>query len=301
MAPISSRRSGHSRRAQYSLFTGYALAALGALLGAVLLAVSLMNPSAFTGLRMTASDAVAPAGSTAAKTRAGSHGILDTIAAYWRAGSQNAALRREVEAARMRLAEAKALEQENRELKALLGLGETGGRPVAVARLIGSSSTSGRRFAYLDAGARQGVAAGMPVRSTQGVIGRVLEVGSRSARVMLLSDSESVLPVKRAGDQLVAFAEGRGDGKLRIRLLNLGINPLKEGDLFVTSGAGGYFRPGIAAAIVEEVNPDGGVARIVADPAAATAVLVEDIWISDAVEASRSPPDKSFVPEVESE
>src|SRR3546814_12621509 len=83
---------------------------------------------------------------------------------------------------------------------------------------------------------------------------------------MLLSDSESVLPVKRAGDQLVAFAEGRGDGKLRIRLLNLGINPLRPGDLFVTSGAGGYFRPGIAAAILEEVTPDGGVARIVADP-----------------------------------
>lgn len=301
MAPISSRRSGHSRRAQYSLFTGYALAALGALLGAFLLAASLLNPSAFSGLRMAASDAVAPAGTGAARTRAASGGILDGITAYWRAGSQNAALRREVELARIRLGEAKALEQQNRELKALLDLGETGGQTVAVARLVGSSSTSGRRFAYLEAGTRHGVAPGMPVRSAQGVIGRVLEVGSSSARVMLLSDSESVLPVKRAGDQLVAFAEGRGDGKLRIRLLNLGINPLKRGDLFVTSGAGGYFRPGIAAAILDEVTPDGGVARIVADPAAATAVLVEDIWIAEAVEASRSSPDKDFAPEDASE
>ncbi|MBA4164833.1 MAG: rod shape-determining protein MreC [Erythrobacter sp.] len=301
MAPISSRRSGHSRRAQYSLFTGYALAAFGVLLGAALLAVSLLNPSAFSGPRMAASDAVAPAGAGAARTRAASSGVLDEITAYWRAGSQNAALRREAELARIRLGEAKALEQENRELRALLGLGEAGGRTVAVARLVGSSSTSGRRFAYLDAGARSGVAAGMPVRSAQGVIGRVLEVGNRSARVMLLSDSESVLPVKRAGDELVAFAEGRGDGKLRIRLLNLGINPLKEGDLFVTSGAGGYFRPGIAAAILEEVTPDGGVARIVADPAAATAVMVEAIWIAEAVEASRSSPDKGFAPEGDSE
>lgn len=301
MAPISSRRSGHSRRAQYSLFTGYALAAIGALLGAALLAVSLLNPSAFSGLRMSATDAVVPVAAGGARTRAATGGVLDGIAAYWRAGSQNAALRREVELARIRLGEAKALEQENRELKTLLELAETDGRTVAVARLVGSSSTSGRRFAYLDAGARRGVAAGMPVRSAQGVIGRVLEVGSSSARVMLLSDSESVLPVKRAGDQLVAFAEGRGDGKLRIRLLNLGINPLRPGDLFVTSGAGGYFRPGIAAAILEEVTPDGGVARIVADPAAATAVMVEAIWIAEAVGASRSSPDKGFAPEAGSE
>src|SRR3546814_1377293 len=115
MAPISSRRSGHSRRAQYSLFTGYALAAIGALLGAALLAVSLLNPSAFSGLRMSATDAVVPVAAGGARTRAATGGVLAGIAAYWRAGSQNAALRREVELARIRLGEAKALEQENRE------------------------------------------------------------------------------------------------------------------------------------------------------------------------------------------
>ncbi|OGS57307.1 MAG: rod shape-determining protein MreC [Erythrobacter sp. RIFCSPHIGHO2_12_FULL_63_10] len=301
MAPISSRRSGHSRRAQYSLFTGYALAVLGALIGAALLVVSLWNPGAFSGLRSAAADTVKPGGSAGAETRAATSGVLDTIAAYWRAGSQNEGLRREVELARIRLAEAEALEQENRELKTLLGLKQGETQTIAVARLIGSSATSGRRFAYLDAGASSGVAPGMPVRSAQGVIGRVLETGNSSARVMLLTDSESVLPVKRAGDDLVAFAEGRGDGKLRIRLLNLGINPLKKGDFFVTSGAGGYFRPGIAAAILEEVTPDGGVAHVVADPAAATAVMVEQIWVAQTVEAARSPQEEAFAPEAEDE
>ena len=37
MAPPSSRRSGHSRRAQYGQFTGYVIASVGALIGAVLL------------------------------------------------------------------------------------------------------------------------------------------------------------------------------------------------------------------------------------------------------------------------
>src|SRR3546814_18649475 len=82
------RVSGHSRSAQYSLFTGDALAAFGVLLGAALLAVSLLNPSAFSGPRMAASDAVAPAGAGAARTRAASSGVLDEITAYWRAGDR---------------------------------------------------------------------------------------------------------------------------------------------------------------------------------------------------------------------
>jgi rod shape-determining protein MreC len=49
--------------------------------------------------------------------------------------------------------------------------------------------------------------------------------------------------VRRATDNVVAFAEGRADGSLRLRLVNLGINPIKKGDVFVTSGAGRLFRP----------------------------------------------------------
>ena len=62
-----------------------------------------------------------------------------------------------------------------------------------------------------------------------------------SSRVLLLTDSESVVPVRRAKDDVVAFAEGRADGSLRLRLINLGVNPIKVGDVFVTSGSGGLY------------------------------------------------------------
>lgn len=289
MAPPASRRSGYSRKAQYSVFTGYIIAGGGALVGALLLGVSLWRPSSFNGLRTAASDSVAPATETAAEARTGSESLWATISGYYRAGTQNADLKREVEIARIRLAEAEAVRQENARLKALLGFKEGEIEPVAVARLVGSTSTSSRRFAYLGAGREQGVAVGMPVRSPRGVVGRVLEVGRHSARVLLLTDSESVLPVRRAKDEVVAFAEGRGDGLIRIRLINLGINPLRKGDVFVTSGAGGFYRPGIAVAIVSEVNSDGGVARMISDPAATDWVSVEPIWQPEAVVAGQTP------------
>ena len=278
MAPPSSRRSGFSKKAQYSVFTGYLFASLGALLGLGLLVLSLWQPSTFAPLRGAAQDAVAPAGEGTAAVRSGTGGFFDSIAGFWNAGVQNKELREEVEIARIRLAEAKAVEAENERLKSLLALAEGEIEPVATTRLIGSSSTSSRRFAYIGVGRVDGVKVGMPVRSPRGVVGRVLEVARGSSRVLLLTDSESVLPVRRAEDDTVAFAEGRGDGLLRIRLINLGLNPLKEGDVFVTSGAGGYYRPGVAVAILTELTPDGGIARLIADPSATDFVSVEPVY-----------------------
>ena len=289
MAPTGSRRSGYSRRAQYNLFTGYLIAGAGALIGAILLALSFFQPHLFGGLRGAAQTGVSPATETAATVRTESKGLWDTVSGYYRAGSKNAELKREMEIARIRLAEAAAVKQENARLKGLLDLHRAETKPVAVARLVGSTSTSTRRFAYLGAGSDDGVTIGMPVRSPRGIVGRILEVGSNNARVLLLTDSESVLPVRRAQDDTVAFAEGRGDGLLRIRLINLGINPLKPGDIFVTSGAGGYYPPGIAVAIVTEVNDDGGLARIVSDPAATDFVSVDPIYEPQAVDGAATP------------
>lgn len=277
MAPPSSRRSGFSKKAQYSLFTGYLLAGAGAVLGLAMLALSLWQPAAFAPLRGVASDVVAPVGTGSAVARSQSQGIFAGIAGYFNAGQQNAELRREMEIARIRIAEADAVKAENLRLKGLLGLRESESKPVAIARLVGSTATSGRRHAYLGAGTASGVMSGMPVLSERGVIGRVLETGRNSARVLLLTDSESVLPVRRAKDNVIAFAEGRGDGLLRIRLVNLGVNPLKVGDMMVTSGAGGYYRPGVAVAVIAKITPDGGIARLVAEPASTNFVAVEPV------------------------
>lgn len=289
MAPSSQRRSSYSKRAQYNLFTGYIVAGAGALLGAVLLGISFFQPQLFGGPRGAAQDAASPATETVAAARTGSKSLWDNIRGYYRAGSKNAELKREMELARIRLEEAEALRQENVRLKGLLGLQEEERKPVAVARLVGSTASSTRRFAYLGAGSEDGVTVGMPVRSSRGVVGRILETGSRSSRVLLLTDSESVLPVRRAGDETVAFAEGRGDSLLRIKLINLGINPLEVGDMFVTSGAGGYYPPGIAVAIVTDLTDDGALARIVSDPAATDYVAVEEIFEPEAATGAQTP------------
>lgn len=283
MAPPKVRGSSSNRKAQLSVFTGYLVAAAGAAIGAALLIISLWQPQALAGLRSMASDAAAPVGKVGASGRTGGKGFFDAIAGYYRAGSKNAELEQEMQVARVKVAEAEALKQENLRLKAALGLRESESKPVALARLIGSTSSSTRRFAYISAGSADGVQPEMAVVSPMGLVGRVLEAGAHSARVMLLTDSESMVPVRRAKDDVVAFAEGRADGSLRLRLINLGINPIKRGDVFVTSGAGGLFRPNVAVAVAELVTRDGAIARVLSNPAATDYVSVEPVWQPEAI------------------
>ncbi|WP_271077890.1 rod shape-determining protein MreC [Aurantiacibacter sp. MUD61] len=289
MAPPSAQTSGSNKKAQLGRFAGYVFASAGALIGALLLIISLWRPEAFYGLRSMATDAASPAGEAGAAGRVGSRSFFEAIAGYYDAGSRNAELQRENEIARVRLAEMRALEQENARLKALLDLAEGEITPVATGRLIGSSSTSTRRFGYLGAGQDDGVQVGMPVSSPMGLVGRILEAGNSTSRVLLLTDVESIVPVRRATDDVVAFAEGRADGSLRIRLINLGINPLEEGDIFVTSGAGGLFRPGVAVAMVSEITDDGAIGQLLSNPAATDFVVVEPIFEPEAIEAAQAP------------
>lgn len=289
MPPPSARNAGTNKRAQLGVFAGYLIAGVGALIGAVLLVLSMLNPGAFAGLRSMATDAVAPAGSAGAAGRTGGRGFFQSIEGYYRAGSLNAELLREVEIARTKLAEAEALKQENARLKAVLKLAQSDLAPVAIARLIGSTSSSARRLGYISAGRNQGVRPGMPVTSPIGLIGRVVESGANSSRVLLLTDSESMIPVRRASDDLVAFAEGRSDGSLRLRLINLGVNPIKKGDIFVTSGAGGMFRPGTAVAMATQLTRDGAIAQLLSNPAATDVVIVEPVWQPQAIQALEQP------------
>src|SRR5688572_17605299 len=139
MAPPAHRRSGINKKAQLGVFTGYVVAGLGALFGAALLAISLFRPETFNGLRSMASDAAAPVGEVGAMGRTGSQDFLDAIQGYYNAGERNAELEEEVKIARVRLAEADAVKQENARLKAVLGLASDEIKPVATARLIGST------------------------------------------------------------------------------------------------------------------------------------------------------------------
>lgn len=279
MAASRDRRPGFSRRAQYSLFLSYILAVAGATVGLVLLVLSQFNPPAFAALRSTATELTAPISSGASAVIRAVAAVPQTISTYFRVHDENAALRAEVARTHDALVQARIVVRDNRRLRGLLQLRDVTPRVVTAARIVSSSATSTRRFGVLNAGRWQGVRPGMPVRGPDGLIGRIVETGPNTARVLLASDPESVIPVRRIGDGMPALAAGRGDGLIDIRSVGTTNAHLKPGDRFVTSGVGGLYTPGVLVGRVLKRGADNAPAVPFAHPDTFDFVLVSEPFL----------------------
>ena len=275
MAPPSQRRPGFSRRAQYGLFLGYVVAVGGILFALFLLVIAAVDPKGFAALRGAALDVTAPVSSASRSGVGFFSGGAETIGNYFRAASQNAELKRQLEASRRRVIEARSIELENRRLKQLLRVSESLSDKVTTARIVGSSFDSSRRLATLSAGSSSGVQPGQPVRGPDGLIGRVLETGRNAARILLITDGASSVPVVLVRNGTPALATGRGDGTVELKTLEVGESPFKRGDLVVTSGVGGIYPPHIPVGVVIRADRDITIARPIADPARIDFAIVQ--------------------------
>ena len=280
MAPPSPRRPGFSRRVQFSLFAGYVFAIVGALFALLMIVTARVDPTGHAALQSIATDITSPISST---LRAAVNTVKDLgggTAAYLDAASKNRAMSQELKRARAKLIEGEANALENRRLKRLLAIVEQQKPRPVTARIVSSSATSSRRYATLAAGAIHGVEVGQPVRAADGLVGRIVQRGQFASRVLLIIDSEIIVPVKRVSDGAPALAIGLGDGRIELRTLAAGTNPFKIGDVFVTSGTGGIYTPGIPVAVAVRRTRDATFGRPLASPSSLDFAIVEPVYIA---------------------
>src|SRR6476469_1021682 len=121
---MATARPGWSRRAQYGLFFSFLAVIAGILVGLVLLALSLLAPQTFDRVRGAALDVTGPVAGALHEVVATTEGVFTGAGNYWDAASQNAQLKRERRAMLQRMVEAKAIFQENLQLRATLQLRE---------------------------------------------------------------------------------------------------------------------------------------------------------------------------------
>jgi rod shape-determining protein MreC len=143
---------------------------------------------------------------------------------------ENARLRRAVSRSRSEAARSQSLARENVELSALLGLATPAGAPRVAARVVSLRAGRPGGTVVLDRGREDGLAPGMPVVASGGLVGRVMEVTRRRASVLPLSDPASAVGVRVGPGNAVGVAQG-----LRLGLLDPQVE-VHRGDLAVTSG-----------------------------------------------------------------
>jgi rod shape-determining protein MreC len=272
---VATARPGWSRRAQYGLFFSFLALIAGVIVGLILLAISILAPARFADIRGAALDVTGPVAGAMHEVTATVEGVFTGAGDYWDAAGQNGELKRERDAMRREILQARAVMQENRQLKALLQLREHETRTIAIGRLVGSSFSSPRRFAILSAGANDGVRVGMPVRSPEGMVGRVVDTGAFASRVLLASDRANIIPARLLRGGIPVISQGRGDGTIDVRPLEVGRNPFRLGDIIITSGTGGLYPPLVPIARVIKLDDDGAVAVPLADPSNISFAIVE--------------------------
>ena len=137
----------------------------------------------------------------------------------------------------------RALEEENRRLRAVLGLRDKLPEGALIAEVISRARLPGQGDLVVDKGTRDGVAIRMVAVTPEGVVGQVVDVSSRTARILPLTDAASHVAAMLERTKTPAILDGDREGLCR--LVNLpGQVDVRAGDLVVTSGLGSIFPKG---------------------------------------------------------
>ncbi len=167
--------------------------------------------------------------------------------------AENGRLRRDIERLRAWQNMAHRLTVENSALRGQLNFVPDAEPRFVTVRVVADTGGAFVRSVLIGAGRAHGIRRNQAAINGEGLIGRVAEAGERSARILLLTDLNSRIPVliESTGDRGILV----GDNGPRPRLQYLPPNsPISPGDLVMTSGHGGVFPMGLPVGIVAEVS-----------------------------------------------
>lgn len=218
-----------------------------------LIALSRMNAPWAEAARTGVMDAVAPVVDVMSMPVKAVSGWFNSFEDMDTVKRENARLKAEIVRLRLREMEAGRLEADNAQMRKLINAPpRITGRHVS-ARVIADPGGLYRRAFIVQVGRKQGVRRGLAVINEEGLVGRIVEVGDRASRILLLTDLNSRIPVmiEASGERAVLAGNNEELAKLvfvRHR------TEVKRGTRIVTSGHGGVFPPGLPVGEVVEIS-----------------------------------------------
>ena len=258
-----------SRRPPRSALVLLVLASLSAM------TLDARGPGVVEGVRDGAVDALAPVRSAVGGVLEPAGDLVAGMTGYGELEDENAELRQRVAELEGGEAGENASRRALRRALALLEVPWVGDVPSVGARVVGAPVSNLEQTVELDKGADAGVAEDMPVVAADGLVGRVVEVSRRRARVRLVTDPASAVGVRLVGSSDTGSAEGDGPGRDLSLLFVEPDTRVRRDVLAVTSGLEG--------AAVPADRPVGRVAEVDARPGE----LAQDVTLEPAADLDR--------------
>jgi rod shape-determining protein MreC len=142
-----------------------------------------------------------------------------------------------------------ALDAENTTLKANLSWVPDPTPSYVTARVVADAGGVYARAVLLSIGPNHNIVKGQIALDDRGLVGRVTELGARSARVLLLTDMNSRIPVILEGSRARAMLAGTNGARPRLMFWPEGVQP-QEGERVVTSAEANAFPAGLPVGVV---------------------------------------------------
>lgn len=199
--------------------------------------------------RMALSDLLAPIFAAVAEPIAAVHRTVADAQELLDVQAENARLKAENEQLRRWHAVALALDAENATLKANLRWVPDPAPSYVTARVVADAGGVYARAVLLSVGPGHAMTKGQIALDESGLVGRITELGNRSARVLLITDMNSRIPVTLEGSRARAILEGTNTARPRLVHWPEGMLPA-EGERVVTSAEAGAFPAGLPVGVV---------------------------------------------------
>ena len=132
---------------------------------------------------------------------------------------------------------------ENQRLKNLLKIQEVNYVKKITARILIDAYKDAGSLIYIDVGKKDGLKINDLVFNEKGLLGRIIELGQNSSKVLTIFDENSVIPVVSVKTKQSFFVQG-GTKRLELKHIEKKFD-LKHGELVVSTDAAGYFKEGI--------------------------------------------------------
>ena len=134
---------------------------------------------------------------------------------------------------------------ENKELKELINDYVSSSNKI-LAKIIVDQDSPFLKSIIINKGSKDNIKIGTNIYDQAYLVGRVIEVNYKTARVLLLSDLNSNVPVSIAPQNVQAIITGSGDNKGEIKYIKDGLeDKFDEKSIVYTSGTGAIFKSGI--------------------------------------------------------
>lgn len=174
---------------------------------------------------------------------------------YFRALQENEVLRKENVVLSSEVARSREAILENERLRRLIGYMDTTDVDLKAARIVNKDITQQQNFLTLDVGTADSVEVDMAVIDERGVLGKVVLVSEHYARVMPYLNTDLRIPSKIQPLQAFGIVRWEGGAADRLRIDHVvKTEPVKSGQLVVTSGYSGVFPAGLAVGVVDSVS-----------------------------------------------